>query len=267
MAETTEYPARSRIVYVLRPFHQTLLHGLPNYHRVETLAAWEYHLEFVRIERGRAAVIYEALRSASRQIGWRVVRGGPSALLPGAALLLAGLGTFLLTLSPVNRSHLIGNGLISLASLFLGTVLVTHPRVQPRTPLGIGCALSSVALAYYSISVAMDIWYRSDWLIVIGAALISIGCGTVAAGAIPRMRHSSESCRTWGFGTSAFGAGAIAAAEISWLLDWAGILVFSAKSLAALATLAIAFTAWRIREVPQVAEGDYEILVESDSAS
>ncbi len=266
MADTTKYPAKSRLVDVLRPFHQTLLHGLPNDHRIETLAAWEYHLEFVRVDHGRVAVFHEALRSGSRQIGWRLVRGGPSALLPGVALLLAGLGTFLLTLSPVNRSQLIGNGLITFASVFLGTVLVRHPRVQPRTPLGIGCALSSVALAYYSISVALDIWHRSDWLIVIGAALISIGCGTVAAGTIPRMSASNEFCRTWGFGICAFGAGAIAAAEIAWLLDWAGILVFFAKSLAALATLAFAFTAWRIREVPQIAERDYEIFVEPDTA-
>ncbi len=38
------------------------------------------------------------------------------------------------------------------------------------------------------------------------------------------------------------------------LLEWDGVFLFFAKAVAAVATLAIAFTAWRIREVPQEPE-------------
>ena len=223
----------------------------------EQLALWEGHLELVRRDHGMLRTVAEAVWSSVAHLGWRITLGPPSAFLPGVALLTTGVGSG--ALAVLRPDEWAQNLAVLVAALFLGFVLVRHPRVQPRWQLAVGTALCVPVLLAYSIAIAADIWTPSDWFIVLGTAIIAVGMAIVSMGASPLRLMPLQTGRSWGFGLASLGAGSIAVAELDWLLRWSGLGLFIAKLLAALGTLSIAFTAWRIREIPQQPESWFDV--------
>ena len=244
----SEFPVQTRLVAALLTPMQLSLHGMPERDRTEHLEHWRGHLSLLHADRGSIRVVNEFVRSTAVHLAWRVTFGPPSAFLPGAAILLAGVAMAVLAFSAVD---LIANTVASTAALFLGAILVRHPRVQPRGVLAIATLLSAVVCALYSIAIASDIWSPTDWFIVAGTGLMSIGMTLVGLGASPLELVELQVGRAWGFGIGAFGAGSIAVAELDWLRQGGGTSMLIGRGLTAVAVLAMAFTMWRIREVPQ----------------
>lgn len=225
------------------------VHGMPSAEAGQALELWRTHLLHQRADEGRSAVIVSVLHSSLAHIGWRVLFGPPSAVLPGMATIVVGVAAGIL--AALGSESAIGNGFVSAVLLVLGAVLVRHPRRQPRRTLAIATALPVPVLAASSYSIASDLGTASDWFLVAGSGTVAVGCLLVSLGATSLAVVHFGAARQWGFIAVAVGAGSIAVAELDWLLRWWGSDLMIPKSLGAAGTLAVAFTAWRIGEVPQ----------------
>ena len=259
-----DFPAETKASLHANRVLGITLYGMHPLDVGETQAHWRSHLAQVHHHDGLLAMVLTTITAGFANLGWRLTFGPPSALLPGVALVATGFATAILAV--VSPSSALPNIAVTVAALTLGMVLVRHPRVQPRIPLAIGCALVVPVLLAYAASIAADIWQPSDWFIVAGCATIAVGCGIVALGAIGLV--PLQGGRSWGFGLCAVGAGSIAVAELEWLLRSSGFGYFVARLIAAIGMLAIAFTAWRIREVDQSPEPEFTIeslVSESDA--
>ena len=241
------------------------LYGMHPWEAGETQLHWRGHLAHVHHESGLVGLVLATVTSGFANLGWRLWFGPPSALLPGVALVATGIATAIMAV--VGAGNPLPNIAVTIAAVTLGSVLVKHPRVQPRVPLAIGCALVVPVLLAYAVSIAIDIWQPSDWFIVAGSTIIAVGCGLVCLGASGLRAVDLQVGRSWGFGLCAVGAGSIAVAELDWILRSSGFGYFVARSIAAIGMLAIAFTAWRIREVDQTPEQDFDLDALLDEAN